>query len=503
MATIRMMGLISGIDTESIVKSMSQKYQDKIDKITQKQTLNENKMSAWNALNSKIYSFYTGSLSQMKFSTGYSTTSSKSSSNALSVSGNIPIGTSSVRINDMAMTGSITSAKLNSSVTKNTKLVDLGVEAGIYKFNGKEITIDKDTTMQQAMSKLSSCGVNANFDEKQHRIYINAKESGTIGDFNLDQNNTSTTLLNIFGMTSEVYLKNGKYYSDNLCTSAITDDDELNKIKTGDVAVRITGSDASLTFNGVMYTSSSNTFNINGGTYTINNKTNKDITVTTSKDNSKLLDNITNLIEQYNSIINEMTKSYNTSNDGYKPLTKQQKESMTDSEIKKWEEKVENSSLYRDSRLYEVMNKLKNVISQGITMSDGSTMYLSDFGISKGNYFNTEKDLRNAYNINTEKLQSMIESDPEKVEEFFQTLSTKLYNTLTDEMKSTDYSSMYKIYNDKQLAKERDSYIKEITKYEQQMAKYEERYYKQFAAMEKMLSQLNSQTSMITSLFNF
>ena len=48
------------------------------------------------------------------------------------------------------------------------------------------------------------------------------------------------------------------------------------------------------------------------------------------------------------------------------------------------------------------------------------------------------------------------------VEEFFTKLSKKMYNTLTTEMKSTEYSSMYKIYNDKQLASFDKNYDKEI-----------------------------------------
>lgn len=503
MATIRMMGLMSGVDTESIIKQLSQKYQTKIDKASQKQTLTENKMTAWSALNSKIYSFYTGSLSQMKFSTGYSATTSKSNSDALSVSGDMPVGTSHVKINEMATTGSITGAKLDSNVTKNTKVSELGLSVGTYKFNGKDITIDEDTTLEQAMSKLNLCGVNANFDEGQHRIYITAKGTGADADFKLEEEYSNQSLLGAFGIPPQTFLKDGKYYTDSSCTSVISDEDRLGRIKAGDVAVRIIGADASLTLNGVEYTSSSNTFSINGGTYTINKRTDENITITTAKDNSKLLDNIKGLVEQYNSIITEMSKAYNTSNDGYKPLTESQRDSMTEAEIKKWDEKVENSSLYKDSRLYEVMNVLKSVMSQGVEMSDGSKMYLFDFGLNTGNYFETERDQRGAYIIDEKKLQSMIETNPEKVEEFFKGLSNKLYNTLTTEMGSSDYSSMYKIYNDKQLSKEKESYIKEVSKYEEQMAKYEEKYYRQFAQMEKMLAQLNSQTNTMSSLFNF
>lgn len=510
--TMRLNGLYSGLDTDSLVTSLTKNIQNKIDKVKKEKTSNELKINSWNALNSKLYSFYTGSASSMKFSSNYSKTISKSSSDALSVSGNNTLGTQNVKIIETAKTAQITSAKIDDSITKNTKISELGLNAGTYKFNNNDIVVEENDTMQTLINKIKGTGINANFDEEQNRIYLSAKKSGAEFNIDLSEDSTSVSLISALGIPSQAYLKNGKYYSDANYTNQITDQSLISKIRNGEAAVMINGEDAVLEVNGVEYKSSDNTFKINDATYTINKASNEEITVSTTKDTSATYNNVKSFIDSYNSIINEMVKSYNTSNQGYKPLTDEEEDAMTEKEVEKWNDILEASSLYKDSKLNDVIGKLKTVMSTGIEMDDGTTMYLSDFGINTGNYFNTDKNNRYAYNIDGDsdyssvstknnKLKQSIETNPEMVEEFFTKLSKKMYNTLTTEMKSTEYSSMYKIYNDKQLASFDKNYDKEIAKLEKKLIEAEDKYYKQYAAMEKMLANIQSQNDYLSNLF--
>ena len=102
----------------------------------------------------------------------------------------------------------------------------------------------------------------------------------------------------------------------------------------------------------------------------------------------------------------------------------------------------------------------------------------------------------------TDILNSKIASDPKLVTEFFTKLSQNLYGAIDEEMKSTDYSSVYKVYDDKKMKKEYDDYTSKISKLEQQLQEAEDRYYKQFTQMEKLLSGMQSQTDAVSSLFN-
>jgi flagellar hook-associated protein 2 len=209
---------------------------------------------------------------------------------------------------------------------------------------------------------------------------------------------------------------------------------------------------------------------------------------------------IKNFINGYNDVVEEMSTKYNTKPEGYEPLTSEEKDALSDRELEKWEDKIKDSSLYRDSRLSTLRFKFTQTMVESIEMNDGAKMYLSDFGITRGNYFNTPANERDSYKIDEEKLQKMIDENPDKVEEFFSKLSSKLYDTTTKEMSSTSSSSLYKVYNDKQLTKQQQAYEKEMLKIEEQMFKTEERYYKQFAQMEEMLASINSQTNMFTTL---
>ena len=140
-------------------------------------------------------------------------------------------------------------------------------------------------------------------------------------------------------------------------------------------------------------------------------------------------------------------------------------------------------------------------MTEGVEMSDGTRMYLSDFGITTGNYFTTPVNERGVYKIDEKKLNEIIAENADKVKEFFTKLSSRLYSTTSEEMSTTSSSSLYKVYNDKQLTKQQQAYEKEIKKLEEKMSKTEERYYKQFAQMEEMLSSINSQSNMFANFF--
>ena len=62
-----------------------------------------------------------------------------------------------------------------------------------------------------------------------------------------------------------------------------------------------------------------------------------------------------------------------------------------------------------------------------------------------------------------------------------------MYETLNDLMARTDYSSMYKVYNDKQMTTEYDNYTKKIKEAEKALSAYEDKWYKKLSAMEVAL----------------
>lgn len=281
----------------------------------------------------------------------------------------------------------------------------------------------------------------------------------------------------------------------------------------GSKAFKIDGEDAEITLNGAPFKSSSNTFDINGLTITCKGETavGEKITLTTENDVSGIYDMVKNFIKEYSSLINEMDKLYNAeSSKGYDPLTDEEKDSMSEKEVEKWEEKIKDSLLRRDSTLNTVSSAMKEIMAGGYTVN-GKTLYLSDFGIETLGYFNAADNEKNAYHINGDEdeetlktkdntLKEMITKDPNTVVDFFTQLSKTLYAKMDDLMARSDYSSMNTVYDDKKMKEDYDSYSSKIKEAEAKLTDYEDKWYKKFSAMETALAKMQSNSSAVASL---
>lgn len=278
-------------------------------------------------------------------------------------------------------------------------------------------------------------------------------------------------------------------------------------------ANKIDGVDSEIELNGATFTSSGNTFVINGLTITCKEETgDQAITLTTQDDVSGIYDMIKNFITEYNALINEMDKLYNAdSSKGYEPLTEDEKEEMSESEIEKWETKIKDSLLRRDSALSTVASTMKTIMASGFSVN-GEKMYLSTFGIETLGYFNAADNEKNAYHIagdsdsksvknETNKLLAMINTDPNAVTDFFTELSKSLYGKMNEMMRSVaNYRSLYSVYDDKKMKSDYDNYSSKIKSAEQKLKEYEDKWYKKFSGMETALAKMQSNASAITSL---
>ena len=184
---------------------------------------------------------------------------------------------------------------------------------------------------------------------------------------------------------------------------------------------------------------------------------------------------------------------------------------MSDKEIEKWEQKIKDSLLRHDSTLNSVMNAMSNSMIKGFKVND-KTFTLSSFGIQTLGFLNSAQNENYAYHIDgdeddentsgkTDKLMSMITSDPDTVVSFFQQLTSELYDNLGDKMKRTTLSSSYTIYNDKQMEKQQTEYKKLIKEWEEKLSEKEDYYYKKFTAMETAMSKLNNTQSALGGYF--
>ena len=398
------------------------------------------------------------------------------------------------------------------------ELVDLQKEAADL------IELRSDKLSYQAQEKNIEDAEKAMDDIKKYVDITETSSTGEDGKTVISYSAEETGTGKLRGEEEKAYLDKANYavkalenYQQNADGSYKTDADGNLVLMAGKEAAggatKVSGQDAEITLNGATYKNDNNTFEINGLTFTALNETNgKQVTVTTEQDTDGIYDMVKNFLKEYNAIINEMDKLYNAdSAKGYEPLTSEEKEALSDSEVEEYEKKIKDALLRRDENLSSISSALKSVMSGGIEVG-GKTLHLFDFGIENLGYFEAADNERNAYHIagdpddastagNADVLKGMIANDPDTVISFFTKLSQNLYGKMSEMSKSVEgYRSFGNFYDDKKMKSDYDSYTTKIKEQEQKLNDYEDKWYKKFAAMETAMAKMQSSASAITSL---
>lgn len=529
---MRMTGLFSGLDTENIIQSLVSVKQKKVTDLKNDQTKLEWKQKAWQDLNAKIYSFYSSTMSQMRLTGGYSKKTTKVSdpTKATIVANDAAVtGSQSLKINSLAKSGYLTGAKLNQKTTKETykekqpdgtesekvrdvkvdwttddKLKDIMGESDISSRSirvtvgtgenqqQKTIELTNDMTVGKFTNLLKEAGVNASFDTGNQRFFVSSTKSGTGAGFTLENIDGATDTLSKLGIDKDATYADIDGHA-NACTM-------------------IDAQDAEIELNGAIFTSDKNTFNINGLSITATAVTgDEEITITTDNDYDGIYDMIKDMLSEYNDIIKDVYKKYNAdSARKFNMLTEDEKEAMTDDEVEKWEDTIKDSLLRRDKDLYTIMNILTDSMSNGVEI-DGKKRYLSEYGIGTLPYFDSEDDDKKSLHIDgdkddektgakEDKLKAAIASDPEGTIKFFSALCNQMYTNIGETMKRSEYRSIYKVYDDKSLQSDYDSYAKKIAEAQSKLDDYEDRWYDKFSKMEVALSKLQSNQNSLAGM---
>lgn len=349
------------------------------------------------------------------------------------------------------------------------------------------------------------------------KVIEDTKDYVTIGDDGKAvANETNEKVVQEVSDTNADRQAKAKALLDSKIAMAKTAANDIGNTASSDAtkAVRITGQDSEIVLNGATFTNNTNNYSINGLTIQALNETGTDeVTITTDTDVDGIYDMIKGFLKDYNDLVKSVDVAYNAaSSKGYEPLTSDEKDAMSDDEVKKWEEKIKDSLLRKDSTLGSVLDTMKNDMGMSFKIGDKSYS-LSSFGISTLGYFSSPENETGVYHIdgnkddtytsaNTDKLKSMIASDPDTVITFFSQLASQLYKDLGSKMTASSTSSAYTIYNDKQMNTQYSEYNTKISEAEDKVTTWEDYYYSKFSAMESALAKMNAQSSSLTGLFS-
>ena len=364
-----------------------------------------------------------------------------------------------------------------------------------FTVNGAKIdNITADTTVDGLLTAINNnkdAGVTATYLGRENKFVLSSNEKGKGREISLGANPKDTT-------------------------------DAANLI-FGGVSTDGTDGEMSIIYNGVKttITSSSNTFSIDGldiratNTFNTGSATAEGgVSFTASADTEKVTETVKKFIEAYNAMIDEVRTQATTRPDSnYKPLTEDQKNEMNENSIKNWENKAKEGILFNSSALKDLDNATQGIFSS-MMMNGVSYDDLEKIGIS----FSDDYTAGGKIVFDEEKFKTAMDSDPEKVSDLFtgthgivntidSTLSTyatryaskngNSYGVLIEEAGSEKLSltltnnSIYKELKDMQET---------ITNLQSQLSTEQDRYISQFTQMERLINQMNSQSSYLSQL---
>lgn len=358
--------------------------------------------------------------------------------------------------------------------------------------NGEEVTLSANDTINDLIRKIKEkdSNLSVNFDSNNKQFFVNSNITGKDSKTDIKGTDASATaLLSALGLVQKAGTedttqgKNALYSYNGM----------------GNVTDSSDSSDSNL-----YYESSSNTVNINGIEMTFKATTTEPITIQGTSNTEEIVKFVKEFVSEYNKLMEDInTKLTTKTSSKYEPLTDEEKENTSDANVEKIENYVKEGLFYRDSALTQVRDTLRDTL--GEVVGDNSTYKtLYSIGITTGEWRENGK-----LYLDEEALTKALEDKPEEVMNLFAGSSTQesgkgIFNRVNDSFKalskSTDYRTFGSFYNDKEVTEQLKATVEKIATLNDQYNTKETALYKKFTAMEKMMSQLNTQQSYLTSM---
>ncbi|MEQ8176004.1 MAG: flagellar filament capping protein FliD [Syntrophomonadaceae bacterium] len=466
----RISGLASGMDTETMVKSLvDAQRKASVDPLSQKKQQVEWKREAYRATNTKLLALRNAAFDIKMKTTFMAKTVESGDSSVLTATAKAEAlnGNYSIQVTQMAQGATKQSTPGNSDYVhaggeKSFILKGKSGEATIYVSDGNTIS----DIVSKINAKTKDTGIQATYDADTNQFFLMTTATGV--DAKIEITDTDNIMSSVFNMA------------------------DLSPT---------TGQDAIIKFNGGSDVSfSSNTFTFNNINFSL--KKAGTTTVTVNNDVDAAVDKIKAFVEAYNTAIEDISGKLSEDRDrDYEPLTDAQKEEMSDSEIENWEAKAKSGMLRGDTLLSSVYSNLRMTASNIVSGLDGDYTTLYSVGISTNNY--TEKG---KLHIDEDKLRAALADDPEGVMNMFtQTSNTQdekgiavqLYEQLNSNITTiTNTAGSDTVsYDQSALGKQIIELKDDIETAEEKLSDKQEYWWNQFTVMEQYIQQMNEQCS--------
>jgi len=529
MDRIRFGGLSSGIDTHDMVDQMMRVERMRVDRFHQRSQTIQWRQEAAHETNKKVAQFildrrqsfglnqvsYSGQIRASdvnRFDWIKSAQSSNESAVHARANANAIEGNHTVKVNQRAEVGTLTSQSMkditsedgrtfqfNDGETQKTLTMQVGDTT-------KEFTVKNGDNVANLAAQIrsstdgdgNSLGLNASYDANFGRMMITTRETGGDQSFIIQNEGLGTEMFNFIDPDTGEDLT------------------EINR----------TGQDAEILFNDETITHHSNDITIFG--IQLNLQAGVEVgdvsNINVSTDTDGMVEKITEFVTEYNQLIDDVNAQLKAEEyRDYKPLTDDQKQAMSETEVEQWEERAKSGLLRNDESLSRMLQNLRVSMYEKVEGTAGAFNQITQLGITTGNYQDGGKLV-----IDEDKLRSAINEDAEGVVNmFFKTSNASdpaerrsesgLFQRMSDEMVTGMQDSVRRLgvgehadtlrsvqgnmliefvtKNSGLSVSDRDimSIDQRISREEQALMRREEQLWAQFTAMEKAMGEMNNQ----------
>lgn len=356
--------------------------------------------------------------------------------------------------------------------------------------NGKEITVGENATVTDLINAVnkSGAGVTMSYSKLEGAFTLTANDKGNGGD------------VDVSGPLADAL-----------------------KISDSTRASHTAGTNAIITVDGVQVEHNDNVYEIDGITMDFSDvdpTLGEEISVNVDKSYDDIKQTIKDFVKDYNQMIDDINGYTQTARpkdknkNYYEPLTDEEKEDMSEDEIKKWEEAAKKGLLYHDTTVSSVMSRIRTAMYSAVELEDGKKFGLYNMGIKTVGYLDeggAEGAKYGKLKIDEDALDKAFEEHADDIVKLFTDADNgvmakvnKAIESATKDTSTTKGTLIRKAglatgtsNKDNLIYKEMERINKRIEQLQERYDKKEEYWWTVFTNLEKMQSQFNSQQSYI------
>ncbi len=372
--------------------------------------------------------------------------------------------------------------------------------------NGADIEFTADMTVDQLLNEINSnseAGVKASYISATNQFVLVASETGKRGEIDLTGDSGFAEALFGINGSKDGFSKDGQNavvrvsYGDGEGTDM---ESLTNTLDLGGMKVTVSGK-----------------FGYNeSGVYSGDKS--QAVTFDAKADAEGVTEAVKTFIEEYNALVKEINTQVTTKpNRSIGPLTDEQKAEMDETSIKNWETKAKTGLLFNDGVMRDLSMDMQSIITK-LLGSNAKYEDLEAMGITISDDYKDGGTIK----FDERKFKQAMETDPDKVSDIFTGGGEvkKGLMTILDET-FTPYATKYASKNgnsygrlieeagsekipmsltNNQIYKQLKEMEENLDKLQLRLKSEQDRYITQFASMEKLISQMNSQSSFLSQL---